>query len=239
MVLLLLDSFAHRWQQEEAIMINGYDWLTTYEVLNLAISLEDYCTYLKADERYFMGTQADTLPAYQCADCWTLSQRSQLAYTLQQAQEMIEDELEYSIMLREHSDASIDPHVRHEYSQVISLSRKMLYSLGYWSTNTIAEGVALNLSQDPATVTFTSTCNLNRIEITYVPDNDYYDGDTIRIKPKVIARNGTTVIARIPWARLVKLELMGDECLDYEDTDNYITSVNVQCREIDCTTPLT
>jgi len=57
----------------------GYDWTTTYEVLELAISFEDYVTYLKADERYFMGAAALDLPEYACADCWTLTQRSQLA----------------------------------------------------------------------------------------------------------------------------------------------------------------
>lgn len=217
----------------------GYDWPTTYGVMNLAISIEDYCTYLKADERYFMGAEADTLPNYQCADCWTLTQRSQLAYHLQQAQEMIEDELEYSIMLRGHSDETTDPYVRHPYSSQIQLGRKMLYTLGSWSVTSIGTNIVVDLSADPAVVTFDTTCDLNKIEITYVPDNDYYSGATVRIQPKVMTKSGNTVTAKIPWARLLKFSVQGDTCVDYEDTDNYITAVNAQCRDINCTTPLT
>lgn len=219
--------------------MRGYDWITTYEILTLAISLEDYVTYLKYDERYLMGAEADTQPAYGCADCWTLTQRSQLAYALQQAQEMIEDELCYSIMRTEHSDETVDPYVRHEYNRIVSLGRKMLYTLGVWSVTSIATGIAVVLGTDPATVTFTSTCDLNKIELTYVPDDNYYSGAVIRINPKIMTKSGTTVTAKIPWARLIKLSLIDDTCLDYEDTGNYIATLNAQCRDTDCTTPLT
>lgn len=217
----------------------GYDWLTTYEVLELAISLEDYVTYLKADERYFMGARALDLPEYACADCWTLTQRSQLAYALQQAQEMIENELGYSIMRREHSDETVDPYVRYDYDDIVQLDKKLIYSLGTWTVTSIATGIAIDLSADPAVVTFDTNCDLSKIELTYIPSDDYYSGATVRIWPKTMTKSGNTVTARIPWARLLKFSVMGDTCVSYEDTDNYITTLNAQCRDIDCTTPLT
>ena len=209
----------------------GYDWLTNYEVIELPISLEDYVTYVKADEHRFMGLLADDDPSYACGDCWPLTQRSQLVYALQQATEMIEDELGYSLSLTEHENERID------YDTIARLSHQMLHSLGTWSVSSIATGIAVNYADDPATISFDTDCDLENIEITY-PDSDLYSGATIRINPKTAVKSGDTVTMTIPWGRLVKLSLMGDTCLDYEDTDNYIATVNAQCRTIDCTAPL-
>lgn len=208
-----------------------YDWLTNYEVIELPISLEDYVTYVKADEHRFMGLLADNDPSYACGDCWPLTQRSQLVYALQQAKEMIENELGYSLGLVAHENERID------YDTIVRLQHQMLYSLGVWSVTSIETGITVNYASDPATISFDTTCDLENIEIIY-PDSDSYSGATIRIKPKTMVKSGDTVTATIPWSRLVKLDLMGDECLDYEDTDNYITTVNAQCRTIDCTAPL-
>jgi len=54
-----------------------------------------------------------------------------------------------------------------------------------------------------------------------------------------MTKSGNTVTATIPWARLLKFSVMSDSCVEYENTDNYITTLNAQCRDINCTTPLT
>ena len=209
-----------------------YDWVTTYDIITLPISIRDYVAYTKSDEHRFMGVLADDDPIYACGDCWPLTQRSKLVDALKAAQEMIELELGFSLALAAHEDA------RHHYEYNTQLDRGMLYSLGSYEIASIATGIVINYAADPAVVIFDTTCALADIEIMY-PSSDLYSGETIRIEPKTAKKVGNTVTMTIPWGRLVKLDIMGDTCVDYEDTSNYIVTLDAQCKSIICTTPLT
>ena len=209
-----------------------YDWLTTYDVVTLPISIQDYVIHTKSDEHRFMGVLADDDPTYACGDCWPLTQRSQLVTALKTALEMIEFELGFSLALAAHEDA------RHHYEYNVQLDHGMLYSLGVYAVANIATGIVVDYAADPAVISFDTTCALADIEIMY-PASDLYSGETIRIEPKTAKKIGNTVTITVPWGRLVKLSVMGDTCVDYEETDNYTATVDAQCKTIVCTTPLT
>lgn len=160
----------------------------------------------------------------QCSAIWKQSQRDDLAAWIAAAEERRETELGYFLSPKYMVDEE------HEYTSPLILEKKKLIAIGTEATTDIEDDVALTHRDlydaiiDPVEITVTTTVTVST-EICV-----YYPGEDVKIKPSSVAISGGVATIKIPRSRLVDPDLLDDkdDHLQYDDDDNFLTTVDVK-----------
>ena len=181
-----------------------------------AVKLARYAQLIgRAEEQFFGINRPETQRDGTCSPIYTLPMRQMVARYLAEAQEEIEQVVEYPLSARWFLAE------RHPY-QTISIITKWgkLLAAGFQNATVISASAALSHAADPATATVATT----------VTDTDeivvYHPGTEIQIIPSSVVIAGGNVTIAIPRARLVKsTDVDNDEQgLDYTDVPPSATS---------------
>lgn len=170
-------------------------------------------------------------PEYACTTIWSQFNRDNLARYLAIAEEKREQELGYFIAPKyienEEYDITLNPFL---------LNKKHLISVGEKVTTTIDDDVAIThrtggVINDPVVLTVATTLT------SYSSVVVYYVDEEVPIHPSSISITSGVLTISIPRSRLVKPEknLNYEDPLQYDDDDNFVTSVDVKSVTYDAT----
>lgn len=192
--------------------------------LPLATTLDRYQEIYRLPVAAFNGLYRTSDANMPCATIWQQTDRDQLYENLRLAQEQREAELGFPL-------AHTYIEEEYPYSNPLILKKKHLQQIGLETTTTIEAGVDISAQLVNDNITFTVTVDFTDVTQIHV----YYPGETAEINPSSIRISGTTATIIIPKARLLKPEYNidynpadSDDLLLYEDTDLYLTTVDVK-----------
>ena len=182
-----------------------------------AVNLADYCQIVGYPECGFFGVRNDDEIAAGCRVIWSRIQREQVARYLCEAQEEIEDELNYPLMptwfTNEHRDYKIP---------IITKWAKVIAG-GIRAIDGIEPDAVMDHSADPARVTVTTIItNTDEIKV-------YYPDSTQDIIPSRIVADGVDATIYIPRCRMVRSDLLDtpEVGLDYDDPSQFQQTVDI------------
>jgi hypothetical protein len=186
-----------------------------------AVSLARYAEIIGYSDCAFWGVNSPSNINYGCREIWTQPQRDDVLLYLSEAQEELEQILQYPLMRRWFENE------RHNFNQILIARWGKIISPGTKVISIIRDDAAVSHATDPAMITITPTAQLSdwsEIKV-YYPDTD------IEITPSDISYNsGTlTLTITIPRCRLVDypLRFNPDTGLDYSVISNFETLVDV------------
>ena len=185
-----------------------------------AVPLWRYANRVGYRETAFFGLMHPDNDKWECRQIWTLSQRQMVEWALLEAQEEIEKEVGYPLVPKWIVNE------RHSWRPILSTRWSEVIDGGVMSDTIVEEGVTVDYSADPATVTITTpVCEEQDLHL-FLPETDievYAD--------KVEASAGATTFS-IPWARLVAENYLDnpEQGWDYNDVATWgTTTVDVRC----------
>ena len=183
------------------------------------VSPNRYAKIIQQKECAFWGVNNPDDPEPGCRDIWTLPQRDEVMRYLAEAQEEIEQQVDFYLCPTWVTDE------QHPYRQPVFTSWGKVIAGGVRAETVIQAGAAVDHSVDPAIIgpivtTLTST---SEIKI-------FYPGSEREIEPKKMLISGGNLTVWIPRCRMVKPDLMDNppEGLDYYDTANFLATVDVK-----------
>ncbi len=168
-----------------------------------AISLARYAERIGYRECAFFGVNHPDNAQWECREIWSQAQRDMIAWALGEAQDEIEQEIDYFLTPRWVADE------RHAYDHRM-LTRSNCYTVrpfltrwghviagGAMLDTVIASGVNVSYTADPATVAVNGvTCDVANIHV-------YPAGTAEEITPSAMTLVAGTLTISIPWCRLV------------------------------------
>ena len=183
-----------------------------------AVNLADYCNIVGFWECAFFGVNNEADRDAGCRNIWTCQQRKMVARYLCEAQEEIENELNFALI----------PSWYVEEEQIYRLPMVTTWgkviSGGVRATEDIALTEAVDLTADPSVVgpVATTVTDIDEIKI-------YYPGTDFEIIPSAITIAGGNVTIEIPRCRMVAYDeletpVMG---LDYDNDANFQDEVDL------------
>lgn len=173
------------------------------------VKLARYAQIIRYDENAFFGINAPNNRERDCRKIWTKLERDMIARYLGEAQVLIEGVLGYPLCQHWYVDE------QHHNTRRFFTQWSHVISLGMKAISTIALNIALDHTNDPATIAPTATVVTDADEIHF-----YQAGTDIEIYPDTLTLSGGFVSASFPRARLV-LEAFQDNPdtgLSYSDT---------------------
>lgn len=190
-----------------------------------AIPLCQYPAITGADECGFWGVRYDGQGNAACGYIWRKYQRDRLMSALAQAQESIENLLNYPLVPKFVEDRQVwgNP-VLTKYARIIDFGRPVSY--------VIESGIAVDYNTEPATIgPFVIPDSAEPTELVV----QHLDGSTVCIESMEVSGNFVTLY--IPRCRLVNPDQADNpkEGWDYNDLDNFASTVNVHWHTVDTT----
>jgi hypothetical protein len=173
------------------------------------LTLARYAQIIRYDENAFFGINAPDNRERNCRKIWTKLERDMVARCLGEAQTMIEQVLGYPIGQKWYTDE------QHKNVNRFFTRWSYIQALGVRAVTTIALTVALDHTNDPATIAPTATTITDDSEIHF-----YQAGTDVEVYPDTLTLSGGNVSASFPRARLVKEADQDnpDTGLSYSDT---------------------
>lgn len=219
---------------------------------NPVVSIEEYSRYIETSECEILGvTNAPNANNYECRDIWTLIQRQYIQNYLSEAQEEIEQYLGYFLTpdwvvgdISNERDSLFryvdqqNPRFRPRSSKHLGTYKtrwKHITAIGTRAETDIELNSTVNHATDPAVVTVaTAITDVNEIKV-------YHPGSDIEINPSEITFSGGTATISIPRCRMVLESLLDNSTsgVDYTDTNNFESEVDVKRVYTDSTTQAT
>ena len=200
----------------------------------MTITLDRYQELMTLPVNAFNGlNKPDEQPRYACATIWKQSDRMNLLRFLTQAEFMREQELGYYL-----SPTQIDDEMFMKTNNPHILSKKHLRGLGKVVSEDISISTALSHETiydeiiDPVVVTVATTVtNADEVHVYKYSD----DGLKHEVLPTFKSISSGTLTMKIPRARLVDPDLLDDrdDHLMYEDTSNFVTTVDIVREYLD------
>lgn len=181
------------------------------------VSLNRYAQIIHQEECAFWGVNNPDDPETGCRTIWTEWQREDVARYLAEAQEEIEQQVNYFLC-----PAWVVDEPRPYRYPIVTKWGKVIAG-GVRGETDIQAGAAVNYATEPATVGPIATTVTDEDEI-YI----YYPGSDRLIEPKYIDLTGGNVTLYIPRCRLVADPDNPDDGWDYSDLTKFLTTVDVK-----------
>lgn len=174
-----------------------------------ALVLPRYAQIIRYDENAFFGINAPTNRERAVRKIWSKIDRDMVARELGAAQEDIEKTLGFPIGEKWFTDE------QHHRREPIFLLWSHVRTLGTRAVTTVASGVALNHTADPAVIPATATTVTDVNELHF-----YQSGTDMEIYPSALTIAAGLINASFPRARLVKEDMQENPPTgwDYADT---------------------
>lgn len=199
---------------------------------NCAVSLARYSQIVRYDQCAFWGVRYDGQEQFDCHTFWTEDQRQMVADALAQAQQMLEDVINYPLCPTWITGAIVDDgrfvDQQKGVGNPIVTRWKMLLEAGVRAETTLRENAGIDYSDPdtsvigPFAATITDTTEVH----VYYPDSDR------EITPSLITYSGGNLTIEIPRCRLVLPELLDDVTaqvgIEKIDEDNFLSAVDVK-----------
>lgn len=186
---------------------------------NIAVPLERYAEIIQLAECAMWGVNNSGDSLYACQDIWTKDQRDQAYKYLAEAQQEIEQVVNYPL-----SPKYFINEVHYWYNPVLADNSKIIEA-GIEATTTISAGAIVDHTNDPAAIgpIVTTVTDENEIRI-------YHPGSTIEINPSSVTIAGGNVTIEIPRCRMVLAAQASNPATgwDYDDTSNFEATVDVK-----------
>jgi hypothetical protein len=190
--------------------------LTSYDT---AVSLERYAAIIEMDECAFWGVYNSASPQPGCRTIWTKPQRDDVARYLLEAQDEIEQQVNYPLHPKWFADE------RQNYACPVMSDWGYVIEPGIRAVADVALAEAVSHATDPAQVgpAATTVTDINEIRV-------YHPGTDIEINPSSVTISGGNVTIMIPRCRLVKPEYADnpETGLDYNDLTLFEAEVDVK-----------
>jgi hypothetical protein len=186
-----------------------------------AISLARYIKITMIDECGFWGVFYDGQPQSECRTIWIQSERDMVDRYLQEAQDEIEQVINYPLCRRWFTE-----NVR--YTCPIQARWGEVVAGGVAALSNIAVGSVINYATEPAVVGPIATTVTDPDEIrVYYPSAS--STECIEITPSRIVLSGGSLTLYIPRCRMVDPSVMNNDRagLDYNDLSNFLAAVDV------------
>lgn len=182
------------------------------------LTLSRYAAHVGIDECGVLGVRYTGQELAACGTIWRLSQRVTLLEYLAQAQQMIEEVIEYPVCPTwiEEDNAP--------YTRLMHTRWKRLLAAGIKATTNISLGEATDLTGEPVLVGPVATSVTVEEELVL-----YHPGTTTEITPSKVTLVGGNVTFEIPRCRLVKTALADNPAdgWDFDDDSNFEATVDV------------
>jgi hypothetical protein len=181
------------------------------------LPLHRYAQIIEYDEYAFFGIKNPNSNRA-CNKIWTRRERTEIARYLSQAQNKIEQKLEYSLGKR----WVVEERRPYRRNRVLC-NKMMVIEAGVQATDLLYESVAVSYAGDPAVVIVTDSGHaLEEIVLMHA-------GTQIQVFPETVERVGTDIEFRIPWSRLVApaYEENPPNGYNYDSMGIYATHVDV------------
>ena len=187
------------------------------------LKLAHYAQIIRYDENAFFGINSPTNRERAVRKIFTKIDRDMIARELGAAQDDIESVLLYPLGEKWFENEQHNRNMRNRFFTLWSQVR----TLGTRTVSTIAAGVALNHSADPATIPPTVTTVTDVDEIHF-----YQAGTDVEVFPSVLALSGGNVNASFPRARLVKESAQENPSTGWEYADTGVNGPFMQTIDI-------
>ena len=192
---------------------------------DLAVPLPLYAQIIGYQECQFFGVRDDNAADYACRKVWLKSQRDEMAYYLAEAQDEIEQHANYYLKARWTTNED------KPYSYPVLTDWRKVIAGGIKATEDISTDEAVSHLTDPAVIGPVATTVTDESEIhVFYPES--LVEEEVEIHPSDIDLDtvGGTVTIYVPRCRMVKPSLVdNDESgLDYDDTTNFLSVVDVK-----------
>lgn len=194
-----------------------------------AISLVRYAHLIGYAECAFFGVAHSGNANYACREIWTKYQRDEIANSLAEAQDEIENVTGFPLSPKWIANE------QQKYRLPLLSKYCKIIAAGVRAETVIDEDVVLNHAADPATASVATTLtSIDGIRI-YYPDTDE------EIVPSSMSIAGGTLSIEIPRCRAVKYELLNnpEEGLDYSTVSNFQATIDVKYVYTDPSTQAT
>lgn len=188
-------------------------------ISDLAVPLPRYFQLIQITECSGFGVNNPDAPEPGCRDIWSKFQRDEVERYLAEAQEEIEQQVNYALVKRWFTNE------QHPYRYPVMTNWGKVVTGGVRDTATIAAGTAVSHVSDPAVVGPIATTVTDTDEIRV-----YHPGTDVEIIPSAITITGGNVTIRIPRCRMVLASLADNpaEGLSYSDLANFEATVDVR-----------
>lgn len=207
-------------EHSEAVLVTIVPTATDLlDTTDIAVPLPRYAQLIRYSECEFFGVNFNTDPTDLCGTIWTKPQRDMVARYLMEAQEEIEQEVNFPLVVRWIEDDEQD------YSESVLARWGRVIEAGVRGETTIEAGSAVAHATDPAVVgpVATTVTDVDEIRV-------FHPGTDIEIHPSSVTISGGNVTVEIPRCRLVT-EAAADNPsngLDYTDLSNFESTVDVK-----------
>lgn len=185
------------------------------------ISPVRYAQRIHQNECSFWGVAnpAEVEIGYGCDVIWSKWQRDDISYYLAEAQQEIEQQINYPICTRWFTDE------QHNLSCPIQTDWGYVIEGGVMAIDDIADAEAVDYSIDPAVIGPIATALTNTDEIAV-----FYPGSLNQIFPETMEITGGFLTIWVPRCRMVAADKLENpkEGWNYDDLDNFTTTVDVK-----------
>lgn len=199
---------------------------------NCAVSLSRYAKIINYEESAFWGVTYDNQILAGCDPLWTESQRFDIQNALAEAQQEVEEQLNYPLCPTwvagtlddelNHNDRWVD---QQTFRSSLLTRYPRLISAGIRAVTTVGSSSAITHGPTVGVIGPLATDALTTEEIhVYYPDSDR------EITPSKITISGGTVTIEIPRYRMVIQSLLNTpkSGIKYESLSNFLTAVDVK-----------
>lgn len=192
-----------------------------------ALTLAEYARLISYDECAFFGVSYDGQTQFDCRTLWTEAQRLAVWRALQQAQEMMEEELGYPLCPKWIAGQP----TAYGDSRYVDTQEYRIHQTTRWghviaggvrATATIEADALVNLAVEPATVG-PITCTISNVAEVKI----YHPVSGAEITPSSLTYAGGALTIYIPRCRLTETPNTTDEGVAYTDTAAFLDSVDV------------
>lgn len=192
-------------------------------VENSSLKLVRYAQIIRYDENAFFGVNSPTNRERAVRKIFTKIDRDMIARELDAAQNDIESVLRFPLGQKWFED---EQHNRNRRNLLFT-KWAQVQALGTRAVSTIAAGVAINHSADPATIPSTATTVTDSEEIHF-----YETGTDVEVFPSILSLSGGTVSASFPRARLVKESKQENPETGWDYSDTGVSGAFMQALDI-------
>lgn len=199
---------------------------------NCAVSLARYAQYIRVDPCAFWGVRYDGQEQFECSTFWTEDQRQMVADALAQAQQMLEDVINYPLCPTWIAGAiTTDNRFVDQQEGVgnpIVTRWKMLLEPGVKAETTLADSAPVDYTDDDISVIGPFAAAIDGTDEVHV----YYEDSEREITPSAMIYTGGQLTIQIPRCRLVKPELFdtitATQGVEKTDVNNFVAAVDVK-----------
>lgn len=185
------------------------------------ISLVRYAQRIHQNECAFWGVAnpAEVEIGYGCDTIWSKWMRDDISYYLAEAQQEIEQQINFPICTRWFTDE------QHDLTCPIQTDWGYVIEGGVMALADIADSEAVDYSTDPAVIGPIATTLTDTDEIAI-----FYPGSLVQIYPETMEITGGFLTIWIPRCRMVAADQLENpvQGWDYNDLDNFTTTVDVK-----------